>query len=1510
MTTQPLKHVDANDRGFRTSLKEAVVEGVVRRAHDRLTGRGDLGRVVLHDPPTKLFAAGFLLPALRRTSTSEGATLEVEITSPIHLATVGLSFQVARDVPGAIEVKPEGCVYVRILPDAADMAAAEITFGLRKDLRQEMRRQKSALVQRRLQEANLGQRGETEEQRQRIAEIRKEAQRQAFLQVARRERVAAAVVEAARDDAIPAVDPAAAAAVSAAGAAGPPNAEAAATLADVAGEPLAEGEATVAAPDEDRSTVVWTIRPGQPGPVPEDGLVEPVEFPQKWLRLDVDWPALSFDPAWPAARIDEERLRHADAMQQALNARLNAWLAADDRPGEPGGRLWAMPLATNQHPHHKVLPRQVAGWNAHLETLRGIGGRKALPTLALQIEVRVSDDPLVDGVRTVRAILANRSLQVDPTRVPDKLLDRTLYLAGLVVKAAPGLHRDHVLERVRPSYRWNEWLEHAGLGINCGLDAERTPGGVVLRTTHMPQWRQPRIVPHDIAQKPTFEALAGEDGGVAVARALVAEYEAWIEATVEAEPWRITSASFTASSEERERRAFERDDLPRWRAELDRMRRGLRVLEECVEAVAGGTPRTAPEVAPLRAWRATNAAFLRVQRDAERRRTFAPSSWRLFQFAFLLSHLPGVASRMPGWSARPELFADGMERDDAEASLLYFPTGGGKSEAFFGLLVLQAFVDRLRGKRRGVSAIVRYPLRLLTTQQANRFARVFAMAELERVADGISGDPFQIGFWVGGGNTPNFPSARDGFNDLPTWDPATLNVGTEERLQRDDAGYRSVGKWRRLTECPFCGSGTVALRRRQEGRAERLAHACVASACEWNRRHGGPEPLPFHVMDTDIYAHAPTVLLGTVDKMAAIAQNPATIARVFGMFGFAPWMVRRLDGAGRPLPGHGRLEHPRKPRPVPGQQPSDAWADPARADCVPIGPVYGNAQVELFDPFPAIEVQDEAHLLEQSLGTFSGLFGSMLETAFADLAPLLGGALASRLPNGRPRRAKVIAASATVQGPERQIRMLYQRTVRMFPHPGPDLYESFFARLEPPDPADDGRAEIGHPELRTPTRRLYISMPTNGRPHTSATVAVLSALHLTLTELYRWAASDDAADRARARAALAGALPEGPLRALHRAAIAGADHDRLAEALDLARILLCYVTSKKGGDSVQAALSEFVPRDHRRAGVDIGAADGVETGLITGSVEIDAIQAIVQRAKPDWRPGDRVRLEPDFLAALRGIVATSAISHGVDIERLNLMVFAGLPADAAEYVQASSRVGRTHVGASILVPTPQRVRDVHVVGIHDVFHRFLERMVQPAAVDRWGENAIDRVIASAVQVMSCGVRHYERLGAAPTDAARRDLWDSSGVNRLRAGVVADRVTATRELLGFLKRAVGIEDASDPRHDSTKVGFGPVEDAWYDQLLRKKVAAIFDNMREETYAASSLRTFWSDTRRPEPMTSLRDVDEAGVLVPARKSIVDNRPTPPELATLMRRLRRGDGAWAEGEGDTDTAVEGGA
>src|SRR5262249_8136154 len=154
-----------------------------------------------------------------------------------------------------------------------------------------------------------------------------------------------------------------------------------------------------------------------------------------------------------------------------------------------------------------------------------------------------------------------------------------------------------------------------------------------------------------------------------------------------------------------------------------------------------------------------------------------------------------------------------------------------------------------------------------------------------------------------------------------------------------------------------------------------------------------------------------------------------------------------------------------------------------------------------FDPYPLLEIQDEAHLLDESLGTFSGLFETTFQHALRTLAPLYGSGITSA--NGKVRTPRIVAASATVTDPTRQIDQIYQRSAVLFPQPGPDLYESFYARLHSPDETDRARAESANAEHRTPTRRRYVSLLTNGRTHTAATVAVLSAFHLTISRLMK-----------------------------------------------------------------------------------------------------------------------------------------------------------------------------------------------------------------------------------------------------------------------------------------------------------------------------------------------------------------------------------------------------------------------
>ena len=118
-------------------------------------------------------------------------------------------------------------------------------------------------------------------------------------------------------------------------------------------------------------------------------------------------------------------------------------------------------------------------------------------------------------------------------------------------------------------------------------------------------------------------------------------------------------------------------------------------------------------------------------------------TWRPFQIAFLLAAIASTAD--PGHPDR--LLVD----------LIFFPTGGGKTEAYLGLSAFSMFLRRLRNPSdAGVEVLMRYTLRLLTAQQFQRAAALVCAMEALRQSDARLGqDPFTIGIWVGGETTPN-----------------------------------------------------------------------------------------------------------------------------------------------------------------------------------------------------------------------------------------------------------------------------------------------------------------------------------------------------------------------------------------------------------------------------------------------------------------------------------------------------------------------------------------------------------------------------------------------------------------------------------------------------------------------------------------------------------------------------------------------------------------------------------
>lgn len=548
-----------------------------------------------------------------------------------------------------------------------------------------------------------------------------------------------------------------------------------------------------------------------------------------------------------------------------------------------------------------------------------------------------------------------------------------------------------------------------------------------------------------------------------------------------------------------------------------------------------------------------------------------------------------------------------------------------------------------------------------------------------------------------------------------------------------------------------------------------------------------------------------------------------------------------------------------------------------------VAPSYSDGVEAFFDPFPSIVIQDEMHLLEESLGTFGGIFETTLFAWFRRLAPLLGDR-ACRFPGRReaPRLPHVIGATATAADVAKHTGSLYQKRVVQFPHPGPSLHAGFYTRMaafaaggdSQRSRAASGESPLGR-EMAAPWGRVYASLMTNGRLHTVTTLSVLAAHATTITRWQRDLSTPDAARNARAAAEIEASISDARWSERRRASVAAASaavrYDRLNDLLDLHRIELTYVTNKKGGDQILSALESEFREAHAEMGDDY-AVDTFAMELISGGVDIGGIQSVIRRAEEPFDPK-----ADDIGTALRGIVATSAISHGVDVETFNAMAFAGMPSDIAEYIQASSRVGRTHVGFSLLIPTPQTRRDRFVVEVHESFHRLLERMISPPAVERWADKAISRTIPSLVQTWIAGVRHNEAFVRAP-DARKGGVLLPTSID-LFARIINDSA-AFADCVAFVAGAVGIDAAVAM----------PNNPAHYGELIRAAAERI---QREATSGefTGQLNNFWNNSYSglPRPMTSLRDVDAQGMIVGSSRTRNNRRLTTEEVSDAMATIR---------------------
>lgn len=1418
-------------------LKEAVCDALINLTIDRVSGAGPDGVFLYTAVPARAVVSGHLLPRLNEAGDDD--------TSDIALSTLGMDLELHRGGEGDARVVPSFSTYVRILPEWDDLTdrgrCGPIEFRLDPDVQKDIDDYIRANRKLRLAEAGLvGRDPDDDSETSRLDRMKR---RHAIRDAVRQEGVArhGIILDSVTEKADP----------SQAGddAEGEPG--------DDSPEP-SELPGANSAPEEgldDEQPArlqVWR----QDGRTVPAHLLQPADIPAKWRRIACPIPEFLFDLQMKEADLELAAAAYSAQLRRAAASAVRDWLGSEEGRREAWRSVRVQPADAGD----------AAAWARFLETVRrspAPADRLTPPFSGVTLAVERQPDFLDPERVSLRVTLENNN-----TRLGRRVKTRvdTLFLTGLTIDLPAAAHAPLQLDRVEPSYRFRHYLKYPAMGLNCGVKADQAGDRLRLHTTWAPRFNQPRIEPRKTAVETRFEALADETFDPSALLALPEDYRTWIKAAED----RLTPAIGVGLDPEDARREQDRlkEDMEGQRQEARLIERGVRLLMASRAAdLDPTTPDRDQRAAPWRAWLFTNAAFRR--RDAGRRQP----GWRLFQLAFVLAHIPVLASRMPVYE---HLFEP--ETDEEAASLLYFPTGGGKSEAFYGTLIFNLFLDRLRGKTRGVTGLVRYPLRLLTLQQAQRFLRLLVWAEIvrdEAVAAGRPlGDwPFELGFWVGGANTPNrfsqVPSA------VPFDGPSTPDDDGLPRGVEFDAYTEAQLAYNKIPTCPCCKAPTGLRRTRATPDSDRrLAILCFNPKCVWNRRKGPRTPLPFLLTDDTIYARAPSVIVGTVDKLALLGQHASTIGQLLGMFGLARWM----SPAGQFYP----------PR-TDGELAAGAEA----AGYTPVFPAYRAGQPVFFDPLPSLVVQDEAHLLEESLGAFSGLFESLFETICRTIGDIAGADLkVSRWPRGvhagRPRSPKVIAATATVAEPVRQLAAIYQRSPLRFPYPGPDLYESFFSR--PAVPALEARQALvdrlpdwEKAEGAAPWSRVYVSLMTNGATHTVTSVASLAAFHTVLTRL--WRGLLDPARQAATLNALCRAVSPGPgadwrVAALERAGAEGRWSELLA-LLDLHRIALAYVTNKKGGDQIMDALETEVRRDHQRAGLTISDFD---SELISGGVGMQEIQGIMERAEAEPPADAEVR---DIEGQMRSVVATSAISHGVDVDRFNSMFFAGLPSDVAEYIQASSRVGRTHVGFVMLVPTPQSRQDRFVVEAHDVFHRFLERMIAPPAIERWAANAVSRVTASVVQAWA--MLEDARLFLAAADAHKTSVGGFRYLNTLSAMARRDRVGLQDRLLAFMLDAVGIAGRG-----SKEVG-KPVYAAMYRQLIDQQMADLVSDVAQRRNQIE-LAEYWraSGHAFKPPMTSLRDVDEAGEIRATYLTAEGEKIHPTAFVAVMRQVRRQRGS----------------
>lgn len=609
-------------------------------------------------------------------------------------------------------------------------------------------------------------------------------------------------------------------------------------------------------------------------------------------------------------------------------------------------------------------------------------------------------------------------------------------------------------------------------------------------------------------------------------------------------------------------------------------------------------------------------------------------AWRPFQLAFILMTLPGIVNQ------------EDPSRDIVD--LIWFPTGGGKTEAYLGLTAFTIFHRRLLNPwNAGTTALMRYTLRLLTTQQFERAAALICAAELIRKAnaEALGLIPISLGLWVGGAVTPNTAEeAKTALRDL----------------RKNAENNKFI-----LLSCPWCRAAMgyipgVGVKGYQQTK-DSMAFKCENPSCDFHK-----QDLPLYVIDSDIYEKCPTLVIGTVDKFAMLPWRPE---------------ARRLFAKDKPKQDH---------------QPPD------------------------------LIIQDELHLISGSLGSMVAAYEGTIE------------ALCEVKIANKVIKPKVVASTATICQATSQVKSLYGKNTFIFPPPGLEAGNSFFAQ------------EAGND---TPGR-LYVGVfATAVSSHITAQIRTLSSL----------------------------------LQAVNCTALS----DR--ELIDPYWTLLVYFNSLRelghAATLLKADIREYINATWSRLNIPKTSQPGFDQRRFI-NYPIELTSRIPSSKIPETLKQLFVNYPSSTTAKPVDVcLASNMIQVGLDVSRLGLMAVVGQPKTTSEYIQATSRVGRQYPGLVVTIYNPSKPRDRSHFEHFKSYHQSLYQWVEPTSITPFAipvrERSIHAQLVTLIRFLGSKA-NAERPSPVPDNVLFEEA-KSVILARIRAIDPHEEAHAEQQLVRFIDK---------------------------------------------------------------------------------------------------------------------------